>query len=125
MPDSGAFPDGNIVVNNCSRMNKKLISHCPVFKLCNSITIFWSDVQNESSLRCADEKLRLSGYSNPQLCGFCCGLCSDVLDIRATLKIQKPSVSYRNFFYVRGYVFVLTGNCYEKTIDQRYCACVK
>ena len=68
MPDSGAFPDGNIVVNNCSRMNKKLISHCPVFKLCNSITIFWSDVQNESSLlqqfhfRCADGKLTLSVY---------------------------------------------------------------
>ena len=83
-------------------------------------------MQNESSLRCADEKLTLSRYiAIHSYVASVVALCSDVLDIRATLKIQKPSVSYRNFFYVRGYVFVLTGNCYEKTIDQRYCACVK
>jgi len=80
----------------------------------------------KSSLRCADGKLTLSVYiaihsyvASIVACVLLYFICAQ------TVKIQKPSVSYRNFFYVRGYVFVLTGNCYEKTIDQRYCACVK
>jgi len=75
---------------------------------------------------CADGKLKLSGYV--AIHSYVASIVACVLlyfIFAQTVKIQKPSVSYRNFFYVRGYVFVLTGNCYEKTIDQRNCACVK